>query len=169
MLPKKRQFFSKTYLPTTRKSKYAPHFTYLPTNKKTYPGRMLVTYLMKERRSRGVPNNPSSNFYLFGQNFSNCRPLLWITFLVKTGVWWHDGNVEEHQMSIHPRMSFIDQDAVELWPFEVNGAAVGGEWELSMSPRKRITMTSPRLCASKETRDPSIVWTCRVRKPHGVT
>ena len=31
-------------------------------------------------------------------------------------------------MSIHPRMSFIDQDAVELWPFEVNGAAVGGEW-----------------------------------------
>jgi hypothetical protein len=96
--------------------------------------------------------------------------LLWITFLVKTGVWWHDGNVEEHQMSIHPRMSFIDQDAVELCPFEVNdGAAVGGEWELSMSPRKRITMTSPRLCASKETRDPSIVWTCRVRKPHGVT
>ena len=72
-------------------------------------------------------------------------------------------------MSIHPRMSFIDQDAVELWPFEVNGAAVGGEWELSMSPRKRITMTSPRLWASKETRDPSIVWTCRVRKPHGVT
>ena len=113
---------------------------------------------------------PSSKFYLFGQNFSNCRPLLWITFLVKTGVWWHDGNVEEHQMSIHPRMSFIDQDAVELCPFEVNdGAAVGGEWELSMSPRKRITMTSPRLCASKETRDPSIVWTCRVRKPHGVT
>ena len=53
-------------------------------------------------------------------------------------------------MSIHPRMSFIDQDAVELCPFEVNdGAAVGGEWELSMSPRKRITMTSPRLCASK--------------------
>ena len=43
-------------------------------------------------------------------------------------------------MSIHPRMSFIDQDAVELCPFEVNdGAAVGGEWELSMSPRKRIT------------------------------
>ena len=57
-------------------------------------------------------------------------------------------------MSIHPRMSFIDQDAVELWPFEVNGAAVGGEWELSMSPRKRIAMTSPRLWASEETRDP---------------
>ena len=44
MLPKKRQFFSKTYLPTTRKSKYAPHFTYLPTNQKTYPGRISVTY-----------------------------------------------------------------------------------------------------------------------------
>ena len=73
-------------------------------------------------------------------------------------------------MSIHPRMSFIDQDAAELCPFEVNdGAAVGGEWELSMSPRKRIAMTSPRLWASEETRDPSIVWTCRVRKPHGVT
>jgi len=32
-------------------------------------------------------------------------------------------------------MSFIDQDAVDLWPFEVNGAAAGGgawggEWEL---------------------------------------
>ena len=51
MLPKKRQFFSKTYLPTTRKSKYSPHFTYLPTNQKTYPGSLLVTYLMKERRS----------------------------------------------------------------------------------------------------------------------
>ena len=60
MLPKKRQFFSKTYLPTTRKSKYAPHFTYLPTNKKTYPGRMLVTYLMKERRSRERAELPPS-------------------------------------------------------------------------------------------------------------
>ena len=70
-------------------------------------------------------------------------------------------------------MSFIDQDAVELWPFEINGAAGGGEWELSMCLREnellRSTMTSPRLWASEETRDPSIVWTCRVRKPHGVT
>ena len=72
-------------------------------------------------------------------------------------------------MNIHPIMSFIDRDAVELWPFEVDGAAGGGEWELSMPPRKRIAMTSPRLWASEETRDPSIVWTCRVRKPHGVT
>ena len=60
MLPKKRQFFSKTYLPTTRKSKYSPHFTYLPTNQKTYPGSFLVTYPLECRRSCICGLNPSA-------------------------------------------------------------------------------------------------------------
>ena len=52
MPPKKRQFFSKTNLPTLLEKLPILKKTNLPTNQKTYPGGLLVTYLMKERRSR---------------------------------------------------------------------------------------------------------------------